>query len=476
MRRLDGLCVLPLGDFGALQFEDVDRIVQDLGARCEHDPGYLGEQGCDVLLVGRGVLAEEAAQIKANEVMDEAAFLKVVGLAEWSLDVRLERLRGVLAGEPSAQRWEEMCAVFDGWPWEGHGLDVAVEYAMAHLRRWPEALRVLPERWARLDDWGQIDPRLDLVCVSNPKQGVGYLAAMTRPDFFEPFEKVHTLGKLKQEDAHQRRLSLENRRVSVVDAQGDVLVRAVETIEATTVGFSSCERYVWALESRQGQSLIRLLDAQTLEVVEQRGLEHDSAPHYWEDFGFEPIAVSPDGRMIAVYSSIGDSIGATCVFWLREGQIELVPLEVTDREPGEVIGFAPDGSRVLFMSCYNVLSVFSLPDGRRLWSGGALDHDDGVDRYVLFFTYGFGAGNNSAFGNDVMLVLVSDERDDLWGISVHDVRSGEALASIDGCLLGSGIVSEILSERFCRCKNGSVLRYLPALRLRQPPPGPDGLV
>ncbi len=464
MGIFDGLWVSYWGGFGELDHKSVWRTCMDLGAYWAEERNNVDDE-FDVFLVGSNASDLDVTDAAGRRVVDEATFLEAAGLVHWSLDARLEALREVLEGEPSAQAWEAMCVVFDGWPWEGHGLDVAVEYAMERLRHWPETLRVLPERWARADEWGEHDPRWDLVCVCELAEGAGCLVNAVNEAFFEPVEATPAVGALKREDLRGRRLVEQDRGLVVVDARGDVLACAPPEVGATTVGFSSCERYVWALDRKHDQSTIWLLDAQSLEVVDRRGLEHESAPYYWKDFGFEPITVSPDGRQIAVYSSIGDSIGITCVFWQDNGQIELVPLEVTDREPGEAIGFASDGSRVLFLSCYKVLSVFELPSGRRLWTGGALNSEDLHYRYSLSFVYDETSKGNCSVGPDVILVPVADDCQDPWGVSVHDAQSGQPLGSIGAYPLGASIASAVLSPRFCRGQHGNIMRYLPALSL-----------
>lgn len=59
----------------------------------------------------------------------------------------LTTLRGLLYEEPAAASWDEICHTFDRLEGDAEGLEVALEYAQAHLSRWPDALRLVPARW-----------------------------------------------------------------------------------------------------------------------------------------------------------------------------------------------------------------------------------------------------------------------------------------------------------------------------------------
>lgn len=61
---------------------------------------------------------------------------------------RLERLRALLHGPAQPGAWRDLCVLLDTWPPED-ALGVGLDYALAHLERWPQALRVAPLSWLR---------------------------------------------------------------------------------------------------------------------------------------------------------------------------------------------------------------------------------------------------------------------------------------------------------------------------------------
>lgn len=76
-------------------------------------------------------------------------------------DGALEQLRALLYADPSREAWEALCALFDRWP-ASQSLEVGVDYAVAHLARWPRPLCAAPERWRQRLLAGWQDPRLRL--------------------------------------------------------------------------------------------------------------------------------------------------------------------------------------------------------------------------------------------------------------------------------------------------------------------------
>lgn len=56
-------------------------------------------------------------------------------------------VRSMLHVPPNAKVWESMCHALSNWP-SAHELDTLVlPYVLTHLERWPDRLRVCPERW-----------------------------------------------------------------------------------------------------------------------------------------------------------------------------------------------------------------------------------------------------------------------------------------------------------------------------------------
>lgn len=57
-------------------------------------------------------------------------------------------LRSLLHGAPSASGWRAICELVQSWPSDDvQGAQQAIHYALDHLRRWPDALRVVPRAW-----------------------------------------------------------------------------------------------------------------------------------------------------------------------------------------------------------------------------------------------------------------------------------------------------------------------------------------
>ncbi len=476
MRPFEGMDVCIWGQFEAVTRKDVWRALMDLGAQwVEEGSGMLELEAYDLFVMGDGVAEGSSHQDCARSVMDEAAFLQAAGLADWSLDERLGHLRGVLSAEPSAQTWEAMCAVFDGWPWERHGLDVAVEYAMAHLRHWPEALRVLPERWARYDEWFQVDPRVDLMCVTGPSQGAGHLVSIANPAFFEPFADHPGLGDWKAQDAEGRRLAIQGELLSLTDAQGNVL-HAWDGLDVQEAGFSHCERYIWSIalasEGTFGNALC-LLDARNFELVDEVLLRCDVTWFEWDEQGFHSVFISPDGRQLAFYSVVDEDTVEASVYWFDGLQIDSASLELPDDSPGNVLGFSPDGSRVVLISARDVLSVFSLPDGRCLWHGDTVEAPLEADEepVALYFSRQWLYPYGMVVGPDVTLVRVHDEAECNAGFSVHSTATGAPLGCVGtGPLSPRQSISSLKSERLCQALyDDKHLRYLPAVHLIRVP-------
>lgn len=65
-------------------------------------------------------------------------------------DERFVHLRALLALPANPLVWDSLCILLEHWPLE-EGLEAAESYANAHLARWPEALRVAPQKWWQ---WG----------------------------------------------------------------------------------------------------------------------------------------------------------------------------------------------------------------------------------------------------------------------------------------------------------------------------------
>ncbi len=59
---------------------------------------------------------------------------------------RFERLRALVYAQPSAEAWDELCELLDGWS-QADGLEEALVYAEPLLQRWPTALRQPPPYW-----------------------------------------------------------------------------------------------------------------------------------------------------------------------------------------------------------------------------------------------------------------------------------------------------------------------------------------
>jgi hypothetical protein len=76
-------------------------------------------------------------------------------------------LRSLFQHEPSAQLWRELCALADAWSDEGF-VQVALEYALNHLRGWPDALRAMPAAWSDALARGDDEPRALLCAVLAP--------------------------------------------------------------------------------------------------------------------------------------------------------------------------------------------------------------------------------------------------------------------------------------------------------------------
>ena len=55
-------------------------------------------------------------------------------------------LRSLLQGPPAQQTWQNLCAMLEQWDEETFG-EVALSYALDHLRRWDDAIRRAPRRW-----------------------------------------------------------------------------------------------------------------------------------------------------------------------------------------------------------------------------------------------------------------------------------------------------------------------------------------
>lgn len=95
---------------------------------------------------------------------------------------------------PSAERWDDLCALLDEEDHPGR-FSEASAYALAHLTRWPDALRRLPGRW--LDRALKRDDLrgLELVRVIELEPSVGRLGALIeRLESLGQPPKLHTLG------------------------------------------------------------------------------------------------------------------------------------------------------------------------------------------------------------------------------------------------------------------------------------------
>jgi ribosomal protein L7/L12 len=75
---------------------------------------------------------------------------------------RLERLRGLLYEPPSAEVWDQLCALFDGW--EPSSVQLGLDYALPTLvARWPDELRAPLPAWSQAARAKQHPPAWPLV-------------------------------------------------------------------------------------------------------------------------------------------------------------------------------------------------------------------------------------------------------------------------------------------------------------------------
>jgi hypothetical protein len=81
-------------------------------------------------------------------------------------------LRSLFQHAPSAQLWRELCELADAWSDEGF-VHVALDYALNHLRGWPDALREPPPRWVDALAYQQLgdEPRALLCTTLAPRSG-----------------------------------------------------------------------------------------------------------------------------------------------------------------------------------------------------------------------------------------------------------------------------------------------------------------
>ena len=72
-------------------------------------------------------------------------------------------LRSLLQRPPSAQVWQQLCALLEGWP-PGQELEGrALPYCQDHLEQWPARLRAAPARWRAALERGEVPAPAPLV-------------------------------------------------------------------------------------------------------------------------------------------------------------------------------------------------------------------------------------------------------------------------------------------------------------------------
>ena len=90
-------------------------------------------------------------------------------------------LRSALHRPPDASAWALLCELLERWPHDDPALDALVlPYALAQLKRWPDALRQRPRRWLELALADQPAPSYGLSrCLALPRAGLDD-SALTR--------------------------------------------------------------------------------------------------------------------------------------------------------------------------------------------------------------------------------------------------------------------------------------------------------
>ena len=62
-----------------------------------------------------------------------------------NINDHLIALRQLMGSTPDETTWRALCGVIDAVP--DAQLEIALDYVEGHLARWPDELRLAPERW-----------------------------------------------------------------------------------------------------------------------------------------------------------------------------------------------------------------------------------------------------------------------------------------------------------------------------------------